>query len=383
MGGGKGKGGKDKGMGPRGRCAFKVLCPDALVKAILGPRGTYKDQMQEESGCKLVFSNRDEYFPGTHFRILVIYGPSPEAVGSIIDKILEHLVTLGNEEQQSRPSGEPDFLGKESGEYCLRSIIGLQTTPGLIGAKGANLQAIRQECNAKVFIDNDKSYEHQVMRIIAGVDGLHKAVQKINEYVQQSCEESWFPEWAMIRTFPEHVPPANSRWEGERERSPRRATSSWAPGPAVVPPRGRAPVQQSSEDSRLQAMSATVQEMYPETLDAEFTIECVLEPRKVSALIGKKGEHVKSVRQMTGTNIVFGEVDQDDSQKMTVKGPLFGIYRAHAMLMKRYHEHGKPPPEPEKANVEDLYAQLDSLQRQISEVQAKQTRTKGKGKGKS
>ena len=41
----------------------KSQCPDHVVAALLGSRGAVKDEIQQETGTKLVFSNRGDYFP--------------------------------------------------------------------------------------------------------------------------------------------------------------------------------------------------------------------------------------------------------------------------------------------------------------------------------
>eukprot|EP00913_Durusdinium_trenchii_P021666 g20358.t1 len=74
-------------------------------------------------------------------------------------------------------------------------------------------------------------------------------------------------------------------------------------------------------------------------VDLEYEVTCELPPEKVSAMIGPGGQIVRNVRQSTSTSIHFSEVSGAREQTMHIKGPLLGVYRAHVMMMRRYHEH--------------------------------------------
>merc|ERR1719401_983503 len=96
----------------------------------MGSRGSTKDKLQEESGCRLVMSNRDDYFPGSRLRILVIQGDNAERIGVVLDRVVEHvLLCAGQESTGTGPQGnrqpgeEPEFLGEEPGEFVLRVAV--------------------------------------------------------------------------------------------------------------------------------------------------------------------------------------------------------------------------------------------------------------------
>jgi len=362
MGGADKGGGKKRGMGERGKYAFKVLCPDTLVTCVLGRGGGYKDQLQEESGTKISLSNRDVFFPGTSFRILVVYGPTPDAVMMALEKIVDKVVECGEQELKNQPA-EPEFLGKGSGEFIFRAAISEKMFPGLIGTKGSNITAIRHEFNAKVFIDNDRLQGHQLVRVIAEPDGLQKALARIHDYVQQHAEEEWFAEWSMVRAF-DAVPAARweGSWEGERERSPRRGGQSWngnARHESNLP---------QEEGGLAPDMSALAGEFDPGYIEAEHIITCDLPKQKVSALIGKKGEYSKKVRAETGTQVTFGQENEHGLQTLEIKGPLLSCYAAHALLMRRYHET-EPVAEPEPPAVDtDKMEKIKQLQEQMAKL---------------
>mmetsp|Transcript_52151 Transcript_52151/g.113558 ORF Transcript_52151/g.113558 Transcript_52151/m.113558 type:complete len:201 (-) Transcript_52151:229-831(-) len=167
-----------------------------------------------------------------------------------------------------------------------------------------------------------------------------------------------------------------------RSRSPHNVTargSSSPPATSVV-----------NEDA-LHALSSTALEFPAETLDYPYTISCSLPRTKVSALIGKHGYHIQAVQRSTGTRCVFEKEADTDMETMIITGPLIGTYRAHALMMRRYHEDdieqeaAKAPiavPEPPPADVSALQAKVEELQKELERAQSQAAAaTKGKGKG--
>merc|ERR1719183_2314400 len=80
---------------------------------------------------------------------------------------------------------------------------------------------------------------------------------------------------------------------------------------------------------------------FPEgELDKEHTITCEMPSDKVSFLIGKGGSFVQDVRITTKTQIHFHKneaSEETDCQTMAIQGRILDTYRAHAMMMRRYH----------------------------------------------
>lgn len=185
------------------RHAFKLLLQEKLVTSVMGKKGATKDRIQDDTGCKLVLSNRDEYYPGTQLRTLVVFGETEQAIVPVLDAVIEFILEHGAAEANSLRMGEGEtHLGKEPGEYVVRLAISQKMSGGIIGNGGSNIQHLRQECGAKVFIDNNRCQGHQLVRVIAPPDGLRHALVRINEIVQQEGADSdWFTEWASVRTF--------------------------------------------------------------------------------------------------------------------------------------------------------------------------------------
>eukprot|EP00439_Symbiodinium_sp_Y106_P078212 s618_g17.t1 len=402
----------DGGKGMR-RLAFKVLCPNELIARIMG------------KGCRIVVSGRDEFFPGTRWRVLLIYSDRSEAILAVMQHVIRDVIECGAKES---PNPEADFLGPDRGTYILRCVVTKQMSSAIIGPKGNNARAIREESGSKVVIDPNITAGHQFVKLVGEPQGLRIALARVNQYVQEQYGSPTYMEWATIKSFdgagnPIHSGPAETgfsygsvhghmgkggaEWPDERERTPRQGApatpAQWSGSKGVVKP-PQPPVLVSGDDDPesdlLSALSSTAQGFPAGTLDMEYTITCELPSEKVGLLIGKRGEDVQRIRKTTGTYIHFDPAqDGSDGQTLTIRGPLLKVYRAHALLMRRYHEtqaeeaphNGTSTNGDSDQKVQALEEQLQAMQRQLAEVkQLQQSNTnaapvasaKGRGGGK-
>lgn len=416
----RGDKGKSKGKGGHGAGkqryadvrdlphAFKVLCPEELIGSLMGHHGAAKDQIQEETGARLVVSQRNEHFPGTRFRILIAYHENADGVVMALDRIIDRLVECGEREaQNAAPQGEPEFLGRETGEFVFRGAISPRMSGAIIGPKGARVQQMREQSNARVSIDKDVYQGHQMVKVIAQPDGIRAAVAMINECVQEEAGSEWFAQWALASSFVDGQEDGwgkgHEKGKGkERSRSPRRERGGhndwgsdgrggyeqqgyggyeeqvgYSPGPDAWNT-GGPPAHSEDDGWLLNSMATTIGEFPPNTLELEYSITCDLPVEKVSGLIGKSGANISEVRRITGTKIHFEEAEGEEPQQtLLIQGPLLNVYRAHALMMRRYHEMDLKG----TGEVSDLKNQLEALQRQLESVTPK-GKGKGKGKGK-
>lgn len=396
-------GGDGYGKG-RGRFAFKVLCPNELIARMLGKGGSRKDQLQDETGCRIIISGRDDYFPGTHFRVLVILGDAPEAMLGVIEHLIPDIVEFGKKERAPAGNVEADFAGPEAGQYIIRCIVTKQMSSAIIGPKGNNARAIREESSCKVVIDSSITAGHQQVKLIGEPRGLHIAVNLVNRYIQDQFGTPGYTEWATVKSFdragnPVHCSPGELNYSmgkgdrgdwgdwgerDDRERTPRghAMPAMPAPGPArraAIPPPSSLTGKTDKGDvdsALLDALCETAGSFPPGTLDTEYTIACELPSDKVGLLIGKRGEDVQKIRKATGTYVHFDPAqDGIERQTLTIRGPMLKVYRAHALLMKRYHETHETqaedvavPESQDTQRVQELEEQLQQLQRQVEEV---------------
>mmetsp|Transcript_40617 Transcript_40617/g.73124 ORF Transcript_40617/g.73124 Transcript_40617/m.73124 type:complete len:417 (+) Transcript_40617:26-1276(+) len=377
-------GGPDAGGGKgfARRHGFKVLCPDELVARVLGARGARKDQMQDETRCTIKVSARDEYFPGTALRIMTIYSETADGPMAVIERLVYDVIECATKDSLPPGASESDFLGSP-GQYVLRTAVSKPMSSAIIGPRGANVRAIREESGAKVVISPDVVAGHQMVTVTAEPGGMKLAFLQINRHVQANVDSQAYDEWLQARPADAGAVASSSHAvstgkggslgkgsdrQVHRERSPRR----------TAPPM---PADTEVDPSLLQALGATAQQFLPGALEMEYTITCELPKEKVSQLIGKGGGDVQRIRKATGTGIHFDVPEEGMSgQTLQIKGPLLKIYRAHALLMRRYHEtdaEDGSSKQPISAPVEhlppasrQLEDHIQGLQRQIAEAES-------------
>mmetsp|Transcript_18992 Transcript_18992/g.35621 ORF Transcript_18992/g.35621 Transcript_18992/m.35621 type:complete len:470 (+) Transcript_18992:36-1445(+) len=384
----------------RGKHAFKILCPEPLTSGILGHRGSTKDRIQDECQCRLVMSNRDEFYPGTRLRLVVVQAEEQYWILKALDRILELLADCAETERQSpngrtAVQGEADFLGKEAGELVLRAAVPVRVGSAIIGPKGAHVQALKEEAGAKITIDKEHRQMHQLCRLAARPEGIRIILNRISEHLAEDCVQrpKDFESWAAIRSFdwqedhgqgrdtregygrdghgrdgrefrdrdgPRDAPRDGGRYGhdaqkgghgpnyGQGTNGPSKPGGALSRGrPRSASPRrhrsrspGRFAAARPPAPLPMETLASALSGLQEGALDFEYEVTCELPPHKVSAMIGPGGQIVRNVRHSTGTLIHFAEGPQGQrEQTMHIKGPLLGVYRAHVMMMRRYHEH--------------------------------------------
>lgn len=351
----------------RARVATKLLCPDSLVTTLLGSRGMLKDQLQEETGTKLVFSNKNDYYPGTNLRVLAIFSDDTQCLFNAVEKILQRVHEHGDSDRSSLGAnafrdGGSDFLGKEDGELCFRLCITKETSGEIIGTGGSNIKQLRRDSGAKVFIENDTQLGHQMVRIIGLPNAILSCLDLMMVTLLKGAGTEEFNAWAQFVNFSEGgwgaggagagalapqpevilpkfagkggarafgVPPdsgANDR-EGQRIKLPAHVAQAQATSPPV------------SSDDRHQQLTDIVASFPPGTAGMAYSITIDL-PKILQEL----NEDLSFVEVGAGVqiNVEAAEEAAEGAEalpsKVSVVGPLRGCYAAHLMIVQRAQE---------------------------------------------
>jgi len=400
----------------RTRTAFKVLVTDSLAASILGARGVVKDEIQQETGTKLVFSNRGDYFPHTHFRVLAIYSDDPHNIMRAFEWILPRIVDAGEEERKNPPKEGPELLGKEPGEYVFRFCVTKKMSSHIIGSGGVNIKQIRTETGAKVFIENDTQLGHRLCRIIGQPDQILPSLEMVSEYVNREAEDqqSFYGCFAGIVNFGQAAaegwtPPVEQQdhgkgWGGsggyKGGGGGYRDDSSWAgagnahvvvpkPKQPTGPPPAQYEVGDETEAGSCDPPLGSVQEEVDGLADVlgqlpqgaaqlQYSISCEIPHCQVMVLTANDGEYVRYVEEATGTNVSFDEGDgssgPEEGRPMTLVGQLLSVYTAHAMMMQKLRVH-----EAEERKSAELPEDPMVLKARIAELQAQLARVTGAG----
>jgi len=423
--------GEQKGV-PRTRTAFKVLVTDNLAASILGARGAVKDEIQQETGTKIVFSNRGDYFPHTYFRVMAIYSDDPNNIMRAFEWILPRIVDAGEEERKNPPKEGPELLGKEPGEYVFRFCVTKKMSSHIIGSGGVNIKQIRTETGAKVFIENDTQLGHRLCRVIGQPDQILPSLEMVSEYVNREAEDqdSFYSSFANIVNFGQAeaegwTPPSeqqdfgDDKGKGGKGKGGKGGSwggsgghkgggggkwqddNSWGGGGnahVVVPPSkpkqptGPPPtdweVGDEAEPRECDPPLGTVQEevdgladvlgqMPPNTTQLQYSISCEMPHYQVIVLTANDSEYVRYVEEATGTNVSFDEGDgssgPEEGRAMTLVGQLLSVYAAHAMMMQKLRANEAE----ERAKSAELPEDPAVLKSRIAELQAQLARVTG------
>lgn len=383
----------DKGV-PRTRHAFKVLITESLAASLLGSRGAMKEEIQNETGTKLVFSNRGDYFPHSAFRTLGVYADEPSCIMRAFEWILPKIVDVGDEERKNPPKEGSDLLGKEPGEYVFRFCVTKRMSSHIIGSGGQNIKQMRGDTGAKVFIENDTHLGHRMGRVIGTPEQILPCMEQMNEYVQKDCEEEdFFSGYAGMVNFGEAA--AGGGWTPSPE--PWAAGASGGDGRqgqgVLVPPpvkangpgqkgeEGGAGVELGTAQEEVDGLADVLAAFPPGTPRLQYSVTCELPRPMVGVVIGKSGEYIKYVEEATGTTIdIENETngDVDAPRPMTIVGQLINVYTAHAMmLLKLRATEAKDREDAERRALEQsndpalLKARIQELQAQLAAVAGK------------
>jgi len=206
-----------RGRGPpvAGRFAFKVLCPDRLVAAVLGSSGQTVAKIQEHSGCHCNFSRRNEFFPDTNLRLLVISGPGPAEILTCLELLLDQVIGCADEEaKEMEASGT---YGEEDGEFLdttgdLRLCVALTPFAAGGGHDGA-VSRLQEDSGVRLYVD-DMIHENHQLAVLAGTrEQLLGGLECFNALVQEQVDDEEFVAWADIKFF-KPVPDPGAATEG-------------------------------------------------------------------------------------------------------------------------------------------------------------------------
>jgi hypothetical protein len=383
---GSGGGKTAAGLGFVRPFAFKVLCTDPLAANIIGTKGTTRAQLEEDTGCSVWISKRDEVYPSPPFRVLVLHGDEPDQVMRALDSIVANLVEVADRER------EPDspLLGKEQGEYAFHLAVPTLMTGKLIGTKGANIRALRDQTGASISVDNEAFDGHKAARIAARPDSIRHALQLIHELVQAEAGSDNYTRWAATQPFSgvaekgkgggrrsrgrsreqqRHRGRSNGcgrSYTRSRSRSPRDGEHSHRPGGKKRRPEfSRIP-----DGAAIQAMDLFTRNFQDGNLDRNHAVSCTLPRQHVDALFEGGGDYVAYVERRTGTEVNIGEGCADGYSNLMITGPLLSVYLAHLAVMKTYHDKESQAKEgaDRSSRVEELQQQLAVLEGQLHEA---------------
>lgn len=179
---------------------FKMLCPEELVSSVMGHGGRRKDAIQDDTGARLSFSGRQEYYPNTRLRVLCILHDELEPLASAISMVLERLAESAQKEEASGVK-EGDFLTKEPGKYLCRLAIMPKMVTVLIGPRGVNVKTLSAQFHSKISVETDIFSNHQLVKVTATPEDMKGACHSILSIVTDHAGNDDFRSWAAQHSF--------------------------------------------------------------------------------------------------------------------------------------------------------------------------------------
>eukprot|EP00434_Breviolum_minutum_P016885 symbB.v1.2.014898.t1/scaffold1101.1/size137853/8 len=187
----------------------QVLCPDPLVAAILGNNGQSVAQIQDSSGCHCNFSRRNEYFPNSNLRILVVSGQTPGDIMTCLDLVLDQVVNCCEEERQALEAQA--MLGLEDGDFIdvagdIRLCIAVTEFAAKGGREGPDsITKMQEEHGVRLLIQDTVLQGHQLVVLAGSREQLMAALEFFNDVVQAGVDEEGFASWAQVQSFEGHA----------------------------------------------------------------------------------------------------------------------------------------------------------------------------------
>mmetsp|Transcript_21810 Transcript_21810/g.47822 ORF Transcript_21810/g.47822 Transcript_21810/m.47822 type:complete len:371 (-) Transcript_21810:99-1211(-) len=327
-----------KREGPKMKYCLKVLIPDVFASFLLRDKGSLKDELQQESESRLVFSNKGDFFPDTQLRVLGVYSDVSDGVTRALDLILGKMREHCAEDESVRRQPPPgcEMVGKEEGELILRLVLSREMTGLLIGSQGANIKELRRDSGCKINIRDDAVAAHRLTTLMGSPEQLQMALQKLAENMKTEAEteSEEFQHYQRVINFGEE----GAGW-GYGKGGPGPGHGGSAKGGGYPPHSNFGP----NVSGGLGFLGQDLDSMPPGTAELPYSISCALPAQLVPALIGRSGDFIRSIEERTGAKVDIAREGVEGYRKMECIGPLVCIYAAHSLMMHRLQEVENSP----------------------------------------
>jgi len=172
---------------------------------LIGSSGVTRQEIEQECSAHIRISGRDQFYPGTRCRKLIIAADEWTNISAVLEKMVDKMVDrVASDNEKGKGKGKEDevegLLGKEPGEYIFRVLLPQSATGRLIGQAGGNIKQIREDTGAKLFVDEKKYGSHQLLKVVGVPETLRNALIAVAGIVEEELLEANLPDWghAMI-----------------------------------------------------------------------------------------------------------------------------------------------------------------------------------------
>jgi len=187
------------------KITLKILIPGVVAGSIIGKGGESIKELKSKTNAVVRVSNRDEIFPFTDERIVLVVAP-PETV--------MEAVTFIHSKLRTSLSGDKGRTSKRLKEMKL--IVADTSAGKIIGKKGETVKKIQEENKVKVMLTSKGDWGvvpgERVATISGEEDNVNRAIEEMLAVVAKDpharLEKSLvYPQYPMFDNFLYHGPP--------------------------------------------------------------------------------------------------------------------------------------------------------------------------------
>jgi len=327
--------------------AFKVLAPDTLTAGILGNKGAGIQEIQTTTNTKISISNREERFPSTNCRLVLIRGHQASAIDLALQAICHKLKEVAQGPLKSEEDKAEMMSAK--GDFKLRVVMLKGAAGAMIGPKGANIAKMREQTGCRIRVEDARvgygETSEQIVSLLGSIDTIIACVSKLNNLIQEFSEQEYFAGWAHLKCntpqpgmiSPNGQPQINSKGQGKGYPPSGQDMYGGYGGQMVHQHQGGYGGSMGYGGSPDDMLSQVLASM-PHKLVANrtFAVQASLPIESMSALIGKRGSHTKQIQHETGAKVSLR--DEDPNAVVTIEGHLHSVLAGYCMVMKKYLE---------------------------------------------
>jgi len=268
--------------------ALKILIPRVVAGKLIGKGGSTITQIQEETSATIRISNPQTFFPNTQDRILLIKStPSHLMVAQrlVVSKIFEQ----GDNAKSKVPT-------------TLNIVVPTSAAGHLIGQGGTTIQDLCVKSGARIQFASKEQPTVNGERIASIYGSPDVCIEAVSLIVEKMLEQpQYFTYKNMSLTYPNRLFTPNQ----------------------FQPMMLSGGMHQSQTVSSHPFASNNFQSIpLSNVIHATTTIEMEISDELVGAVIGKRGQKIIQIQQMTGTKVTLSKRDEQQlpNQKNSTNG---------------------------------------------------------------
>ena len=248
---------------------LKVLVPNYVAGALIGKAGSTIAKMQSMFGGSIKLSANRDFYPGTVERIVVLTGEVGQvcSLNQHIMEQVEETLKAGDKRQQDETRGEQTKIVLTNGAAGL-----------LIGRAGATIKALQEATGSKINLTNRDDCVVHGERVLTVTGTMKQRTQACAQIIDKISQE-----------------PSNARNNNLRYLSSQIVAGNGGTGGHMLVPQHGGALSPTHLTSR-----------YNTLVNIQMEIPDIM----VGAILGKQGQTVSEIIQLSGAKLKFSGKDE-------------------------------------------------------------------------